>query len=114
MQGASGDVDRVLVSLASHHVAVSSSAGESWDEERVWRECMAEWSGAHAEFAEEEYAAWELLRRAELGVSQGRLVAGLAAECVSLIERELDELERKVVSSATRVEAAAGAVEDLK
>jgi hypothetical protein len=107
------NVDRLLVTMACHHLEMEAAA-QSWDEDRVFRECMQEWSQTHVAFAEEEYAAWECLHAAELSVKQGQLIAALAADCIALLERELEDLDRKLEASGTRIEAAKAAVDEVK
>lgn len=109
-------VDKVLIALASHYVTLEDTAAgrRGFDKEAVWRDCMQEWKSTHQAFAEEELEAWETLRKAELAVTQGYQISGLASECVSLITQELEDLDRKQESANARIEAAKGNVDSIK
>jgi hypothetical protein len=107
-------VDKVLIALASHYLALEDNAHTGSDKDKAWKECMKEWSEAHAAFAEEEYAAWECLRKAELSVTQGYQIAGLASDCVTLINAELEELDRRQEAAAARIDAAKSTIDSLK
>lgn len=107
-------VDKLLIALASHYVVLEDSTHAIVDKDKAWKDCMKEWSEAHATFAEEEYAAWECLRKAELSVTQGYQIAGLASDCVSLVTAELEELERRQEAASARIDAAKSTIDSIK